>query len=388
MEKINTTNLQRVTHYALLATNPPVSQIMEECVGMIVAECKDDLEALVLVGSFSRGEGIAVQENERVNFLSDIEFWAVSKERQYRVMRAKVKGLSRAIEKYLEAKNIDVEITIGATTRKHLRRLKPYVFTLEAKGFGKVLCGNEEILRLIPRYSEQQIDPFDGFILLNNRIAEQLIVLGKILTRESSIERSPERSEGNRESGFDRHAIDKGYIQIVNSLLTFKGRYKSLYIEKVAEIKDLLPKLTYLESKIPGLIAETEEALNRLGAGKQRVISKEEALKEWHKLKNYFKEVWFYEARSLFSNRAYSLEKLIRKFVSISSLSARIKGWAKLFLPPKKELFLNLGQGAAAFFLTSPRFLIYQQAVTHYFSDEPDMGRVSNIVKAWEAYVK
>ena len=54
---------------------------------LIAGEWSDSLEALVLVGSFSRGEGITWQDNGRLRFLSDIEFWAVVEFNEFNELR-------------------------------------------------------------------------------------------------------------------------------------------------------------------------------------------------------------------------------------------------------------------------------------------------------------
>ena len=122
----------------------------------ITNKLKDNLEALILVGSFSRGEGI--------EGLSDIEYWAV------------VKNIASVSMPDLK----NEKITLNSTTRNHLSKLKPYIFAVEVKKFGKVLWGDKEVLDLIPNYDFKDIEPFDGFVLLNNRIVEQLILWNKI----------------------------------------------------------------------------------------------------------------------------------------------------------------------------------------------------------------
>ena len=74
----------------------------------IVSKLGNNLEALILVGSYSR--------EEEIEGLSDIEFWAV------------VKDLSKT-----NKPKLDNNVSLGFTTKDHLRRLKPYIYTIEVK---------------------------------------------------------------------------------------------------------------------------------------------------------------------------------------------------------------------------------------------------------------
>ena len=230
----------------------------------IAGKLGEGLEALILVGSFSRGEG--------VEGVSDIEFWAV------------MKDLPKA-----EKPKLDSNVSLGFTTRKHLKRLKPYIYTVEVKKFGKVLYGDKDILKLIPDYSYEDIKPIDGFILLNNRIVEQLILLDKI--------------ENGQE--VNQYEFDKGYIQLVNSLLALNKNYRSLYPEKLKEFRKIS------KNSYSGLLNKAEEAFASINNQRSGIASPpqtlagrndikcEKALKKWLEVREHFKKVWL-EEKGLF----------------------------------------------------------------------------------------
>lgn len=287
----------------------------------IAGKLGEGLEALILVGSFSRGEG--------VEGVSDIEFWAV------------VKDLS-AVKKPELAGNL----SLGLTTRNHLKRLKPYIYTVEVKKFGKVLSGDKDILKLIPDYSYADIKPIDGFILLNNRIVEQLILLSKI-------------NDGQTINQYD---FDKGYIQLVNSLLVLNRRYKSLYPEKQEEFKKIDSSAASLpqNDKDDGLLNKIEEAFASINNQRSGIasaptvprndVNREETLKKWLELREYFKKVWVDE----------------KKF--IGNLMCLIK-------------VLNSGKPI--------RFFVYQKSVGLYFSEEyQNKTKRDNVIKNWKRFVK
>jgi len=280
-----------------------MTELIDKYSSEIVSKLKDNLEALILVGSFSRGEGI--------EDLSDIEFWAV------------VKDLSKA-----EKPKLNDNASLGFTTRKHLKRLKPYIYTVEVKKFGKVLCGDKNILNLIPDYSFTDINPIDGFILLNNRLVEQLILLNKI-----------------EEAGkINQYEFDKAYVQLVNSLLVVNRSYKSLYPEKQEEFHKIFRNNNY------AFLDKINVALTSIRQPSKNLVNKTEALNYWLEVREYFKKTWAEETKTL----------------------GKIKCWVNV-----------LGSGRPE------KFFIYQKASKLYFSDNyQNKESRNNIIKNWERLVK
>lgn len=271
----------------------------------IIKKLGDSVDTLILVGSFSRGE--------EAEGLSDIEFWAV------------VKDLSKT-----EKPKINNNVSLGFTTRKHLKKLKPYIYTLEVKKFGKVIFGDADILSLIPNYSYEDIRPIDGFILLNNRIVEQLILLNKIQSGQE----------------VNQYEFDKGYIQLVNSLLVINRQYESLYPEKLKVFRKIY------KGKDVGLLNKAEEAFASINHLQDAIasapmvphndVNPEEALKKWLELREYFRATWLEE----------------------------------------KQLFCRL--------ISKPlRFWVYYRASKLYFSDKhQNRTKRDNVIKNWEKFVK
>ena len=150
-----------------------LKKVIDWSAKFITEDYSGKLEALILIGSFARGEGVVLQSSDNPVFLSDIEFWAVAKPDSFNRLR----DISGKTRDYLRSLGVDIKLSIGLTTKKHLKKLKPCIFTVEVKRFGKVLWGDKKVLDNIPDYSKEDIVPLDGFILLNNRIVEQLMLL-------------------------------------------------------------------------------------------------------------------------------------------------------------------------------------------------------------------
>jgi len=342
----------------------PLTQVFSLCRDFMLEACGTAVvKAIVLVGSFSRNEAIFDQTKEPVKFFSDIEFWVVAEPGAFAHIAMKKSVIERELERRLLEKGYKVKISVGFTTVEHLKRLKPYIYTFEVKRYGKVLWGDGKILDNIPECSSENIDPLDGFILLNNRIVEQLMLLNNI----------------ERGKSIDQYEINKGYIQVVNSILAFKKRYRSMYPEKREAILKLFEEDTDLLGRMTCFIAKIEPIFDSLSGVQPKPLTKNGAMLEWRGLRKCFKQAWIYEAQRLTNNDSHDIEKLLKAADLLSSAEARFKGWGKYFLKG--------GRGLPDI-RTSPQALIYKRAVKEYFGRTPDMDNIKEIIADWEKHVK
>jgi hypothetical protein len=333
--------------------NSTPENIVDQCLSVILKVLKTkNLFALLLVGSFARGEGIAYQDNGETVFISDIEFLLIAKEEHYQHLR----GINtQEIQKRLQRSGYNIDVSIGVTTISHLKKLKPHIFTLEVKNYGKVIWGNPDMLSFIPNYTETDIDPLDGFVLLNNRIVEQLI-LGKKISNNEEIR---------------QYEIDKGYIQAVNSILGIKGSYKSLYPEKRSAFLNLLEKNRNLKETLANFTPRILEAFDSVITYEPKSCSSEQALKKYEELKALYERLYSYE----------------KKTVGNPTIIESIKGWIKVVL--KKQLsYFSFSDLVCHLFTRSPQFLIYEQAVDEYFSETQNLKKAEDIIHKWKAVIK
>lgn len=346
-----------------------IDKIIDEVAELLRERLFNKLEALILVGSFSRGEGFACNLRGRVSFLSDLEFLAVAKIKEFKYLSSQKPRIEEGIKENL--KNIaDAEVTLGVTTPRHLKKLKPYIFTVETKKHGKVLWGRKDILDLIPSCSEIDIEPEDGFILLNNRIVDQLILLKKI----------------KKGLFISQYELIKGYLQIINSLLAFNKRYKTVYPAKKEEFIRLLSEEEELRKRLPFLVSQLEEIFNTLeNPGGE--VDPEEALEEWQKLRESFKEAWYYEARRVMGENGGFKEAAFKKFISPGGFKKRLREWARVILYRKSRLFRR-GELIWGIFNSTPQFLTYKKAVSFYFGKEFDRFDSERIIELWSQIVK
>ncbi len=349
--------------------NPQIQEIINKCAGFIKDKAgADKLQAIILIGSFARGEGIAGKDSSGLRFSSDIEFWAVAKSYEFRnVKRACGKAMESQLKEHLSLEGSGLQLSIGVTTKKHLKNLKPYIFVVEAKLHGKVVWGDKEVLNLIPEFGFTDIVPVDGFVLLNNRIVEQLILLHKIKQGRTIL----------------HYEICKGYIQLVNSVLVFNKRYTGTYQQKITEFIRIFPSIAYLKNTIPDFPERARAAFDKINQMPVDGLAAENAMEQWTILKEYFKAVWTYETAGLLKDASHTFANLIDKFISIPTLQERIKGVVKTITHCTFRLSILK-------YIASPsaQYDIYQQAVKAYFYGETDMDTIRRIIADWEILVK
>ncbi|MBN2119580.1 MAG: hypothetical protein JW734_00815 [Candidatus Omnitrophica bacterium] len=417
-----------------IAKQRKVEKAINNCISAILdSGIEQSLDSLVLIGSFSRGEGVVWGNNGELCFLSDVEFVGVSKTAEFKRLKTEARRIEEEIKNNMAKEGIDIKVNLGFTTRNHLKRFNNWIYPLEIKRFGKVVWGDEKTLSYIPDFTYEDIEPQDGFILLNNRIVEQLILLNKIRgsscvthfgnTQCPSADNIKLVEGRNAKCGINRYEIDKGYIQIANSILAFEGRYRSFYEEKIRELMELFADTPGLLKENSGLLRKVKQVLACFYNSDFQALKEKEALREWKELRDYFRQIWMYEVKSLLrapstihseNSEDRELEVLIEKFVKIPNLVSRVKGWLKVFAgslndrhpTPDTRPFDKLRIGPDPFgsvqgklrrmgrhpiinlFRSSPQFLIYQEAVRQYFSPNPDMEKVRGVIRAWEELVK
>ena len=325
------------------------------------------VHAVILIGSLARGEELRVQREGAVQYLSDAEFMAVVDDDRLSDDEWR-KDLEKAITEKVVAALGPIDVSVGFTTRPHLRRLKPHIFTLEFKRFGRVVYGDAEISRFIPQYAAADLLRLDAFVLLNNRMVEQLKVR--------------QAMGGGRP--LNRYVIDKGYVQIVNSLLAFEKKYQSLYPEKQAAFQALLLDHP-LAKELSG--ARCLDALDHLIHKDLPDLDPAESLTQWRDLRAQFQAVFCYEAAQILGYYQFSPKDAVKYLPTVPDLLSNIKGWAKLAARKQLGLFSWI-EILTHLVSTSPQYLIYQEAAWLYFSDEPDAGDVAAVINRWEKVVK
>ncbi len=296
---------------------------------------KEKVEAIVLTGSLSRGEGtILITSNGSLRTFSDIEFMVVlSHQSDLGKARKTFHSLGEKVSSELTEKGLYCDVSFGATSSKYLRKLGPAMFTVELQKHGKVIWGNRHILKEMPLLKEEDIPRIDALNLLFNRMIEQLIALDKLRHGKSE----------DLENAIYYSA--KMYLDIAGSILTFQGKYEPTYLERARRFRKEFPKIksSWVKEQLRGFPDrlefwtdfKMEPSLSKLAHGKKEVTATPSLLREyglftWKELAGYVKAAWIWESNQ-FLGTTWTEDPiaLAREYFREENLKAKIRGWAK-----------------------------------------------------------
>jgi len=158
-----------------LNETPRVKDELERIVDAIVSSILNIFtpDAILLTGSWGRGEGTVLEKGGAIKILSDFEIVVVTKSMRFReTMVLLAKKLSSEL-------NVEINIAVIHPKRflsNQTRNLsfgfgRPSIVMYEIKDASKVLYGTEDILRLNP-IKPDQIPVWEGLRLLLNRLIE------------------------------------------------------------------------------------------------------------------------------------------------------------------------------------------------------------------------
>lgn len=314
-----------------------------------------NIESVILIGSFSKGEGtVYIDRNNRPVFLSDSEFIVVlNKEADYRTLTDKSEQIGINVSRMLKEKEFDIEVDLSLFLEKSLTKMPPTAFTYELKNYGKVIWGNRKILDVVPDYKRNDIKKEESVAVIFNRAIEQLNeIFGdkkEVMTTQT-------------------YQICKGYVNLASSILIAEGKYEPLYKNMPAQVS----RLDYRDCKFDyaDLMEKIRKWMDFKLEPKEDLLFKnrEEVLKEWQRLRKYYRDVWGWESgkfQIVDSPRfiVHGLEEndieLAKGHLKKERFKGKIKGWLKLILYQEKSGNLSLLRAVRLIFKGSPKMLAW-----------------------------
>lgn len=207
------------------------------------------LTAVVLTGSFARGEGTVLEADGRLRVLGDLEFFAVPTPGRPRGWIARLGDWSAGAARELAAHGLRATIEYGALDLRVLRRPPPSIFVHDLRLHGKVVWGQPHLLERMPAVGPERIAPADALYLLLNRVVEQL-------EAHQQAGRLPARALPDLAYQQVKLALD-----LAGSVLAFTGRHTARYRERPAAFARLLAETPSLAARVPpGFAGELAEA--------------------------------------------------------------------------------------------------------------------------------
>jgi hypothetical protein len=201
--------------------------IVEEAARACAERFGPELRALVLTGSLAREEGTFAADDAGLRLLGDAEFLLVFPDRTRLPPPPAVAELARVVEERLERRGLRGIIGLSPCLPAYLRGLGAQIFAFELRTCGRVVAGDRDVLSLVPCFPAGEIEPADAWMLLCNRMVEQLGALA-------------EEADGAPAAGAGlRYHTAKLWLDMATSFLVFAGAYAPTYQGRAAHLSAL-----------------------------------------------------------------------------------------------------------------------------------------------------
>lgn len=368
-----------------------VEELIHEISGRIGEALRPHPEAIVLTGSFARGEGSAILAGNRLRVLGDIEFMVFFESGANLANLQGVLNLrARSLQKELAAGGTCCDLEFGAVQADYLRKMQPHIFAYELITHGRTVWGKSDILARAKRFPASALPLWDAWRMLNNRIVEQL--------------ESLEFLESGDRAALKRvlYHILKSYIDLGTTCLIFRGRYASTYAARSVELRHWAAEpahhdgAAFLESLAGRVSASTafklspSAELRPLGIWLDQPDLEKlraEVRRASLDLVILLRKVWCWQAAKLAglpTDKPREISELAAAVFQTQGWNEKLRGWAKLAAIPEVRQQRGFYRRAGSFLRrASPRYLIYSVASELYFSlpavfngSDPDVAQL------------
>jgi hypothetical protein len=339
-------------------------RVVDGCAGFLADRLSGKLVALVLTGSFSRGEGTVLPRAGHLRVLGDIEFLVVVPGAgDYRSTRRQAPRWAREASARLGGADVAVDLEFGPVDVEYFRRkARPSIFVYDLATHGKVLWG-ADVLKSIPRFGPERIPREDAVHLLFNRTIEQLEAYDRLdgLAGEALLDVAYQRV--------------KLVLDLAGSALAFAGAHATSYAERPAAFERLLARTPELAARLPaGFEAELARAARAKLAPDQEPLLPEgqaDVQRAWLRARiadgaPTLAAFLAWELEQLLGVRA-PLPALLARWAGAQPARRRLREWAKLALHPNRApLRLSARRALALARHSTPRALLYAAGMLAY----------------------
>jgi hypothetical protein len=355
------------------AVNSRIKQILPEIGRQVAARLSQKPLAVLLTGSFARGEGSALLIGKRLRSLSDMEFLVLCPSgSDLRSVQQALDDQTPRLTNWLASRDIECELEFNAVDEKYLSRLRPHIFGYELLTHARTLWGDENILASAPRFPASAIPRWDAWRMLNNRLLEQL------QWAEVS-----QRCDSAWLQSASYHIL-KCYLDLATIVLILEGRYRNQYADRAVALAEWASEASQDGVAFAGALAYvvaccTEFKLRPNAARFPLGINLEQDPRQLSAevrcamidLVSFAHQVWRWAAISFvgLAGESRPEDETLREAVMRSQpLHEKLRGWAKITLMPEVRKQPRFARGAGKLlFKASPRYLIYSVASSLYF---------------------
>jgi hypothetical protein len=355
---------------------PEIRRVIDGCVEFVRARLSPDtLVAIVLTGSFARGEGSVLAVGDRLKVLGDIEFFVVlARPLDYRRLRAEMASWGPLAAATVGGDRVQADVEFGPVHVGYLeRRARPSIFVYDLRHHGKVLWGPPDLLRAMPEIRADAIPREDALRLLLNRTIEQLDAYDRTA-----------RCDGDGALDVAYQSV-KVVLDLAGSALAFSGRHRASYAERPAGLARLVSETPSLARRLP---SDFERDLADAARVKLTPDEGDFADTRWRTLRARIVAgipamlgLLRWELGQLLGGDD-ELEILLDRYLRAEPLARRVRDWTKLALNTLPAPLPLDGPAVARLIRRStPRALIYAAGTLAYRDLErprpdPTIGRL------------
>ena len=207
------------------------------------AELGRRMRGLLLTGSVARDEATILIHPSGWRLLGDADFIVVFEPHAPLPPAGAVAALSAKCESDLRAAGVVAHIGMAAVHDGYFRRLPAHIFTYELRCCGRVVCGDDNPLELIPRFMASAIDKEDAWRLLANRTIE-------CLKLSENLSHAPAACSETLPPEELHYPAVKLFLDMATSLLVFLDAYEPTYAQRARRLQELAEHLDE-EARLP-----------------------------------------------------------------------------------------------------------------------------------------
>jgi hypothetical protein len=351
-----------------------INAICEETCRVGETEFGRGLRALILTGSFARGEGSFIRRDGTCQALSDAEFMVVLTDSVRLPSTTEQRELQHNISHAIQARGLNCSLSFGFVHADFLQKLQPSIFAFELRACGQVLLGDASVLSLAPKFGISEIPLEDAWRLLCNRLVECLEILGWL---ESQCESVPPQVF---------YRIVKLYLDMCTSLLVFCGAYEPRYARRA----DILSELAQSEptdapfslEEFSGKVsAATRFKLSSKSRESFDISNRNEMALVTVEAMKYARELWRWELKKLtHSTDDPDDHQLLKRWMRQQGIARRLRGWA--YVCRKQGWHRSWREWARWLGLlcqASPRYCVYAVATEMCFGLPSSLEKASDL---------
>ena len=360
-----------------------VRAVLERALGFLHDRLGSRLVAVVLTGSFSRGEGTVMPVNGHQRVLGDVEFLVVLPHRRdERALRPLFARWSREAGAALGAPDdLVVDLEFGPVDEAYFRhKARPSIFVHDLRRHGRVLWGPRDLLERIPSFPPAAIPREDALHLLFNRTIEQLEAWDRV---------EQLHGEALLDAAYQRLKLS---LDLAGSALAFAGEHVASYTERPRAFAALLAREPALAALLPstfgGALARATAA--KVSPDPDDILppGPEEAQRKWVREQILdgvpaVSALLRWELGHLLGGDA-PLQALLARWTDAQPWRRRARAWAKLALHPiPSPLPLSARRAAALAVRATPRGLVHAAGALAYLALEdgaPPSGAAARLL--------